>query len=687
MTVDPENILDAEHVIGPDGPIAKRFGEKYEYRPQQVEMLRAVKRSLAQSVGQNDVPETLVVEAGTGVGKSFAYLLPVVQKIVSRPEGQPKQRIIISTHTIALQEQILEKDIPLLRAVTGQEFTAVLVKGRSNYMSIRRLQRASQKQDKLFPEQRQIESLHAVEDWAYQTYDGSLASLDMQIDPTVWDMVRSDSGNCMGRRCPFYDDCFYQKARRRMENADILVVNHALFFSDLALRAQGASLLPDYDHVILDEAHTVEDVASDHFGIRVTEFQVKYLLNTLYKERNARGFLPTLGKKAVDDTRISRAISLVLAAMHASDVFFDSVIRFDKDHGRSNGRLEVPNFVKNPLTLALMQVATALKILKDKVEDEADQFELGGFVARFESIGNAITTLVEQNQTDSVYWIKVGRSSRSRQVSLHCSPIDVAPLLNERLYHAMGKNHKKLNVVLTSATLATQANEGVGGDPFGHMKQRLGCDHAQTLILGSPFNYEKQAKLIIESKMPEPKEDAYFQRLCEQVISHIDESDGGVFVLFTSYFLLNKVAVYLKPLMTIRSMPMLVQGEELKRTQMVERFKKDRRSVLLGTDSFWQGIDVQGDALRKVIIPKLPFAVPDRPLTEARLQRLEARGMNPFFEYSLPEAILKFKQGFGRLIRSGTDFGDVVVLDSRMVTKRYGQQFIRALPNVPVERR
>ena len=239
MTLDPENILNPEFVLGPDGPIARRLGEKYEYREQQTQMLRAVKRSFAQQIKQNDIPETLVVEAGTGVGKSFAYLLPVIEKIVSRPEGQPKQRIVISTHTIALQEQILEKDIPLLRAVTGQEFTAVLVKGRSNYMSIRRLQRASQKQDKLFPEQRQIESLHMVEDWAYQTYDGSLASLDTQIDTTVWDMVRSDSGNCMGRRCPFYDDCFYQKARRRMENADILVVNHALFFSDLALRAQG----------------------------------------------------------------------------------------------------------------------------------------------------------------------------------------------------------------------------------------------------------------------------------------------------------------------------------------------------------------------------------------------------------------------------------------------------------------
>ena len=283
--------------------------------------------------------------------------------------------------------------------------------------------------------------------------------------------------------------------------------------------------------------------------------------------------------------------------------------------------------------------------------------------------------------------MNVGRSSRNRQVSMHCSPIDVGPLLNERLYNAMGKSQHKLNVVLTSATLATQNNQESGGDPFSHLKQRLGCDHAQTLILGSPFDYQKQAKLIIETKMPEPKEDAYFGKLCEQVINHIDESDGGVFVLFTSYYLLNKVAEYLKPLMTIRSMPMLVQGQDLKRTQMVDRFKADRRSVLLGTDSFWQGIDVQGDALRKVIIPKLPFAVPDRPLTEARLQRLEARGLKPFFEYSLPEAILKFKQGFGRLIRSGTDFGDVVVLDSRMVTKRYGLDFIKALPNVPVVRR
>ena len=683
MTIDPL------HILSPEGPIAKRLGKKYESRPQQIQMLKAVQRTLSLQAGQNDAPHTLIVEAGTGVGKSFAYLLPVLEKIMSRAEGQPKQRIVISTHTIALQEQILEKDIPLLRAVTGEEFTAVLVKGRSNYLSIRRLQRASQAQDKRFPDQRQVESLHAIEDWAYQTYDGSLASMNGPLDPTVWDHVKSDSGNCMGRRCPHFEACFYQKARRRMENADILVVNHALFFSDLALRAQGAELLPQYDHVILDEAHTIEDVASDHFGIRVTAYQIRYLLNSLYNTKNAKGFLPTLVKKTNQESAIERAISLALAAMHATDDFFDSIQRYQKEQGRSNGRLEHPDFVKNPLSPALQQVATSLKILKDKLQGEDDQFEIAGLISRLQAFANALIILVEQNQTQSVYWIKITQSLRTSQVALQCSPIDIASLMNERLYHAIGKNHQKLNVVLTSATLATQTNSNAAypSDPFAHVKQRLGANHAQTLILGSPFDYQKQAELILHPSMPEPKENKYFEKLCENIIEHIDQSDGGVFVLFTSYALLNNVAQYLKPLMTLRAMPLLVQGQDLKRTQMVDRFKDDRRSVLLGTDSFWQGIDVPGDALRKVIIPKLPFDVPDRPLTEARLQRLQANGKNPFVEYSLPQAILKFKQGFGRLIRSATDSGQVVVLDSRLPNKRYGQQFIRALPSLPVIRK
>lgn len=681
-----------------------------------------------------DQKSHLLVEAGTGVGKSFAYLVPAMLRAATLGEV-----VVISTHTIALQEQLIQKDIPLLQAALAdvlkplpRELKAVLVKGRGNYVSIRRLEQASKRQDRLFSDPAARRSLHVIEDWAMNTRDGTLSSLPMLERPGVWDKVQSDSGNCMGRKCERYERCFYQSARREMDGANILVCNHALFFSDLALRAEEAGFLPEYQHVILDEAHNIEEVAAEHFGVSLGEGRVGHLLRTLYDTRG-KGYLPHLSLLIQDTNLVEQAIRLVEQAAQASRAFFDELhglIRRGPEAGEGDARarfraepsslrIRQPGAAANVMTPAFRELSMRLRTLKETVKSEPDKYELNAYALRAEAIAIDAETLVSQSLAGQAYWSEVtGRdddahAGRYQRVTLACSPVDIAPVLKQHLFS------EKHSVILTSATLTTRTikddeSSESAETAFAHALTNLGCEGAATLQLGSPFDYATQVEFIVDllaedggkgrgdagtrrgeasdgPRFVPDDERAPFSAsplpplpslppLPARILHHIEATKGGAFVLFTSFATLNWCASQLAGPLSERGYPLLVQGRDAPRTQLLERFRESDKSVLFGAASFWQGVDVRGQALRNVIITKLPFDPPDRPLTEARYELIESRGGNPFVEDSIPRAVIKFKQGFGRLIRSKEDRGRVVVLDPRLIRARYGSRFLRALP-------
>ena len=616
--------------------------EGFECRPQQIAMAEAVGRVF-------DSEHHLIIEAGTGTGKSLAYLIPAILWAVKH-----NKKVVVSTHTKTLQEQLLYHDIPLIHEKLKIPFRYALCLGNENYLSLRRLKRASQAG--LFTMVKEEEQMAAIFDWVNETPTGTKGNLPFEPLPSVWEDVGRQKDLCLGKNCETHNTCFYFKEKKRWFGAHLLIVNHHLFFANVA---RSGAVLPRFDAVIFDEAQNIEESATSFLGLKISNSYLYYFLDRLYHSRTRKGLLSRIKHDYV--LHLRNQVGVVRKVV---ETFFTRII---EEYGKKDRVLRIykPVSIENAIYFPMKELYESLKNFEGMVQSEEDRIEITAAANRCMEFNNSIPAFLNQDLDGYVYWLEINEKKKFSRVVLQGVPINAAEELQEQVFSKIGR------VVLTSATLTTHKS-------FDFIRERIGFDAQEQSILGSPFDYPNQALLYVSADLPEPSEtmEKYASAMAKRCGELVEISEGKTFILFTSYALMDQVYDRLQHLSSKFSF--LKQGE-IPTGQMIQRFKKTS-GVIFGTNSFWQGVDIPGDALKSVIITKLPFDVPSEPLTEARIEDLRRRSIDPFSHYQIPRAIIQMRQGFGRLIRKQSDTGVVSILDSRIARRGYGKQFLDSLP-------
>ena len=682
--------IDVKDYFSEEGILVRDIG--FEYRKEQEDMAHAVEKS----VNEN---KKLIVEAGTGTGKTLAYLIPAIRWAVEN-----KKKVIIATNTINLQEQLLLKDIPLAKSIIKEDFSYALVKGRNNYVCKRLFNELALGKN-IDIETYSIEAREQIEyilKWGHKTKTGDKADLPFEVLPEVWELIQSTTELCIGKKCPYRKECFYMKTRMEKLEADILISNHHVFFADLNVRAETDFdteylILPRYDMVIFDEAHNIESVARSYFSVEVSKISFTRLLNRIYQKKSRKKEKSALIRveESIDDKSLkdtSQYIQLLNSIkeetsilQNISDEYFDEIRKmydskadmpirktlnnFEMTKSRFLENLrEKKSFFERKMNEFLNDLMAFSNVIDEEKDKNPEVINFVNHIKIYKSYIDNFKFINEFSNDDYIYWLDI--NAKRTNVVLTATPLNIAQKLSSVLFENLNR------LIFASATLATNGN-------FNYFKNSLGLNEEKCIeeIIKSPFNYDEQMSVYIPNDILDSENiNAFVTDASRFILEILTKTQGKAFVLFTSYTMLNQIYYSIGKKLKNAGFEVFLHGEK-QRSQLIKEFKESKNPILFGTTSFWEGVDVQGENLSNVIITKLPFLVPTDPIVSAISKKIEEEGRNSFTDYQLPEAIIKFKQGIGRLIRKKSDSGNIFILDSRILKKKYGTLFIQALPS------